>query len=137
VAAARGLPSAPGETITYAWFPWLVKSPRYCNVTYIPPGTPLIFIGAIDGGDNPDPRTQMKTIFERLGSVLFETGSSYRNLAKATYYLNDPTARALLGDIRGVYFDPTRPPAASALNVRGLGRPGRAAMLDMIAVPVK
>ena len=77
----------------------------------------------------------MKAIFERLGSVLFEAGSSYRHLAKATYYLADPKALALLGEIRGVYFDPARPPAASALRVGGLGHPGRAAQLDMIAVP--
>jgi len=137
VAAAPGLPVTPGENISHSWLPWLVKSPRYCNVAHVAPGTPLIFIGAVDGGDQADPRTQMKVIFERLGSALFEAGSSYRNLAKATYYLNDPTARALLGDIRAVYFDPTRPPAASALNVNGLGRTGRAAMLDMVAVPVK
>lgn len=137
VAAAPGLAVTPGENISYSWFPWLVKSPRYCNVAHVAPGTPLIFVGAVDGGDQADPRTQMKVIFERLGSVLFEAGSSYRNLAKATYYLNDPTARALLGDIRAVYFDPTRPPAASALAVNGLGRAGRAAMVDMVAVPVK
>jgi enamine deaminase RidA (YjgF/YER057c/UK114 family) len=101
------------------------------------PGTPLIFVGAVDGGDSNDPRTQMKVIFERLGSVLFDAGSSYRNLAKATYYLAHPTARALLGDIRGVYYDPTRPPAASALNMNGLGYAGRAAMFDIVAVPVK
>jgi enamine deaminase RidA (YjgF/YER057c/UK114 family) len=137
VAAAPGLPVKPGENITYSWLPWLVKSPRYCNVAHVAPGTPLIFVGAVDGGDQADPRTQMKVIFERLGSVLFEAGSSFRNLAKATYYLNDATARTLLGDIRGVYFDPTRPPAASALNVNGLGRAGRAAMIDLVAVPVK
>jgi hypothetical protein len=34
-----------------------------------------------------------------------------------------------------VYYDPTRPPAASAVGVEGHGHPGRAAMLDMIAVP--
>jgi enamine deaminase RidA (YjgF/YER057c/UK114 family) len=137
VASAQSLPAKANESITYAWLPWLTASPRYCNIAHVMPGTPLIFIGAIDGGDISDPRTQMKTIFERLGSILFEAGSSYRNMAKATYYLNHPTARALLGDIRGVYYDPARPPAASALGVNGLGRPGRAAMVDMIAVPVK
>lgn len=137
VASAPALPAPAGEPITHSWLPWLTKSPRYCHVAFVPPGTPLIFIGGIDGDGANDPRAQMKAIFERLGSVLFEAGSSYRNLAKATYYLNDPTARALLGDIRGVYFDPMRPPAASALNVNGLGRPGRAAMIDLIAVPVK
>ncbi|WP_414661816.1 hypothetical protein [Horticoccus sp. 23ND18S-11] len=137
VVSARALPSRPEEPVTFSWLPWLTKSPRYCNVAHVAPGTPLIFIGAIDGGDANDPRTQMKVIFERLGSVLFEAGSSYRNMAKATYYLADPTARSLLGDVRGVYYDPARPPAASALNMTGLGYPKRAAMVDMIAVPVK
>lgn len=137
VAAAGGWEATPGENIAYRWLPWLTISPRYCRVTQVPAGTPLIFIGGIAGGDSADPRTQMKTIFERVGSVLFEAGSSYRNLAKATYYLVDPKAREFLGDVRGVYFDPARPPAASALEVTSLGRPGRAAMLDLIAVPVK
>ena len=84
-----------------------------------------------------EPREQLKIIFERLGSTLFEAGGSYRNLVKATYYLGDARARAVLGEIRGVYFDPARPPAASALNVGSLGHAGRAAMLDLIAVPAK
>jgi enamine deaminase RidA (YjgF/YER057c/UK114 family) len=137
IASARSLPAKAGESITYTWLPWLTPSPRYCNIAHVMPGTPLIFIGEVNGGDTNDPRTQMKTIFERLGSILFEAGSSYRTMAKATYYLKDPTARALLGDIRGVYFDPTRAPAASALGVTSFGRPGRAAMIDMIAVPVQ
>jgi len=137
IASARSLPAKTGELITYTWLPWLTPSPRYCNIAHVMPGTPLIFIGEINGGDTNDPRTQMKTIFERLGSILFEAGSSYRTMAKATYYLKDPIARALLGDIRGVYYDPTRAPAASALGVTSFGRPGRAAMIDMIAVPAQ
>lgn len=137
VLSAKSLPAPVGDRVTYAWLPWLTKSPRYCHVTHVAGGTPLIFVGAVSGVDGGDARGQMKTIFERLGSVLFEAGSSYRNLVKATYYLGDPKARAILGDIRGVYFDPTRPPSASALGVAGFGRPGRAASLAMIAVPVK
>ena len=137
VASARDRAIKAADGIVYTMLPWLTASPRYCHVSQVAAGTPVIFIGAIDGGDGNDPRTQMKTIFERLGSILFEAGSSYRNMAKATYYLNDPIARAMLGDIRAVYYDPTRAPAASALGVNGLGRPGRAAMVDMIAVPIK
>ncbi len=137
VLSAKSLPAPVGDRVTYAWLPWLTKSPRYCHVTHVAGGTPLIFVGAVNGGDGGDARGQMKTIFERLGSVLFEAGSSYRNLVKATYYLGDPKARAILGDIRGVYFDPTRPPSASALGVVGFGWPGRAASIEMIAVPVK
>jgi enamine deaminase RidA (YjgF/YER057c/UK114 family) len=136
VLSARAI-AAPAEKITYAWLPWLTKSTRFCNVTHIAAGTPLIFIGAVDGDGPAEARGQMKTIFERLGSVLFEAGSSYRHMAKATYYLVHPEARTLLGDIRDVYYDPARPPAASALNMNGLGYPGRAAMIDMIAVPAK
>jgi enamine deaminase RidA (YjgF/YER057c/UK114 family) len=58
-------------------------------------------------------------------------------LVKATYYLGDARARAELGEIRGVYFDPTRAPSASALEVRSLGQPGRGARIDLIAFPVK
>ncbi len=137
VASARDRAINAADGIVYTMLPWLTASPRYCHVSQVAAGTPLIFIGAIDGGDANDPRTQMKTIFERLGSILFEAGSSFRNMAKATYYLNDPIARSMLGDIRAVYYDPTRAPAASALGVNGLGRPGRAAIVDMIAVPIK
>lgn len=137
VVAAKTL-AAPvaGETVSHAWLPWLTKSPRYSSVAQVTAGTPLIFIGAVDGGETGDARAQMKTIFERLGSGLFEAGSSYRHLAKASYYLGDAKARVILGEIRGVYFDPARPPAASALGVAGFGRAGRTAMVDMIAVPV-
>lgn len=136
VVSAAALATKKGENISYAWLPWLNPSPRYCNVAHIAAGTPLIFIGSLDGGAG-DGRSQMKTVFERLGSVLFESGSSYRNLAKATYYLAPGPARLLLGDIRGVYFDPMRPPAASALQVPALGAAGRVIEIDMIAVPVK
>jgi enamine deaminase RidA (YjgF/YER057c/UK114 family) len=137
VAAAPKLAVPAGDTVAFLSLPWLTTSPRYSRAAVVPAETPLIFIGGIEGGDGADPRTQMKTIFERLGSALFDAGSSYRHLAKATYYLADPKARAFLGDIRGVYFDPARPPAASALEMTTLGFPGRAAVIDMIAVPVK
>jgi enamine deaminase RidA (YjgF/YER057c/UK114 family) len=137
VASAKSLPAPAGDSISFTFLPWIPRSPRYCHVTHVAAGTPLIFVGEVSGLDSDEPRAQMKTIFERLGSTLFEAGTSYRNLAKATYYLADAKAHAVLGDIRGVYFDPARPPAASAIRVgSGLGRVGRAATVDMIAVPV-
>jgi hypothetical protein len=54
---------------------------------------------------------------------------------KATYLLEDGSPRNSLNDTRAVYYDPLRPPAASAVGVRSVGIPGRAASLDMIAVP--
>lgn len=136
VVSARTLAGPKGGTVAHSWLPWLTHSPRYCHVAHVPAGTALIFLGAIDGGPG-DARVQIKAIFGRLGSALFEAGSSFRHLAKASYYLHDPAARMLLGSIRDVYYDPTRPPAASALQVAAPPRPGQAAAIDLIAVPVK
>lgn len=138
VAAARGLEAPARETIAHLSLPWMTTSPRYCRVAQVPAGTPLIFIGGIAHGEpSASTRHQMQGIFATLGTILFDAGSSFRHLAKATYYLVDPAARAVLGDIRDVYYDPARPPAASALELTGLGHPGRAAMIDLIAVPAK
>lgn len=137
VATAGALPVSATDEIAYTTLPWLTPSPRFSHVCHVAAGTPLIFIGAVHGGEATEPRAQMKTLFERLGSILFEAGTSYRNLAKATYYLQHPDTRPLLGDLRSVYYDPTRAPAASALGVKSLGHPGRVATVDMIAVPIK
>ena len=137
IASARVLPAPAGDRVAWLPLPWLTVSPRYCRVSHVGAGVPLIFLGGIDGDGGGDARGQMKLIFERVGSALYEAGASYRNLIKATYYLGDARARAELGDIRGVYFDPTRAPAASALETRSLGVPGRTALIDLIAFPVK
>ena len=137
IASARVLPAPAGDRVAWLPLPWLTVSPRYCRVSHVGAGVPLIFLGGIDGDGGGDARGQMKLIFERAGSALYEAGASYRNLIKATYYLGDARARAELGDIRGVYFDPTRAPAASALETRSLGVPGRTALIDLIAFPVK
>lgn len=137
IVSARALGPGPEGAIAHSWLPWLTRSPRYCHVAHVSAGTPLLFLAGIDGGETGDARTQMKAIFARLGSTLFEAGSSYRHLAKATYYLGGGAARSVLNDIRGVYYDPQRPPAASALEVRQVGLPGRTATIDLIAVPAK
>jgi enamine deaminase RidA (YjgF/YER057c/UK114 family) len=137
VASARALPPPGGDRVAWLPLPWLTVSPRYCRVSHVGGGVPLIFLGGIDGDGGGDARGQMKLIFERIGSALYEAGSSYRNLLKATYYLGDARARTELGDIRGVYFDPTRAPAASALEVRSFGHAGRTALIDLVAFPVK
>lgn len=133
VAALPPAATAPQAT-TFARLPWLNASPRYSHVCVVPAGTPLIFLSAIDGG-NADARTQMKAIFERLGSTLFDAGSGFRHIAKATYYLANGPARTLLGDIRDVYFDPARAATASALEMAALPKAGSVGMIDVIAVP--
>jgi enamine deaminase RidA (YjgF/YER057c/UK114 family) len=136
VIATGAQPATAGGPLNYAWLPWLPKSPRYSSMCQVAAGTPLIFIGGLRGDDG-DSREQMKTAYARLGSTLFEAGTGFRSLVKATYYLGDAKARTALGDIRDVYYDPARPPAASALNMASLGRAPSTVMIDLIAVPLK
>lgn len=137
VASARTLERKPEDAAAFLGLPGMTSSPYYCRIATVAAGAPLIFISGIDGGEGGTPREQWKRIFDQLGSTLFEVGSSFRHLVKATYFLADPNARQALGDIRAVYYDPARPAAASALNVTSIGRPKRSLMLDMIAVPAR
>jgi len=136
IVAGTSLRSVPTESLSFVTLPGKTKSPRFSHVAVVAAGTPLIFLGGIDAGPGLEPREQWKRIFERLGSTLFEAGSSFRHLVKATYYLEDSPARGVLNEIRATYYDPSRPPAASAVGVRRIGRSDRAFHLDMIAVPL-
>jgi len=136
IVAGASLRSVPTEALSFAALPGKTISPRFSHVAIVAAGTPLIFLGGIDAGPGLEPREQWKRIFERLGSTLFEAGSSFRHLVKATYYLEASPARGVLNEIRATYYDPSRPPAASAVGVRRTGLPDRAFQLDMIAVPL-
>lgn len=111
------------------------RSPRFSHAAIVDTGVPLLFLSDIDAGPNVSPTEEWPTIFARLGPALGRAGSSFRLLVKATYLLEDGSPRNSLNDTRAVYYDPLRPPAASAVGVRSVGIPGRAASLDMIAVP--
>lgn len=136
IAAAPALTRTQEEAAAFLSLPGMPNSPVFCRIATVAAGSPLIFISAIEGGEGGTAREQWKRIFDQLGNVLFETGSSFRHLVKATYFLAEPSARTAMGEIRGVFFDPNRPPSASALDVPSLGRKGKL-MLDMIAVPPK
>jgi enamine deaminase RidA (YjgF/YER057c/UK114 family) len=136
VVAGRGLKTPPGEGVTFVTLPGKPSSPRFSHVAIVSAGTPLIVLGGIDAGPGEQAyREQWKRIFERLGGTLFEAGSSFRHLVKATYFLEETPERGLLNEIRAVYYDPTRPPAASAVGVKSVGQPGRSFHIDLIAVP--
>gem|GEM_PF-295153 len=111
------------------------RSPRFSHAAIVGAGVPLIFLGGLDAGAAVEPADEWPALFARLGPVLGRAGSSFRLLVKATYLLKDESPRASLNETRAVYYDPVRPPAASAVGVRSVGIPGRAALLDLIAVP--
>lgn len=137
IAAAPALQGRPDDGAAFHSLPGMSTSPYFSRIATVAAGSPLIFIAGIDGGEAASPRDQWFEVFRQLGLVLRDSGSSFRHMVKATYYLSHPQARAALGEIRGVYYDPTRPPAASAVDVKSIGRPRRLVGLDMIAVPAK
>ena len=62
-----------------------------------------------------------------------QTGSDWKHLAKATYYVTDDEVSKAHNAIRPKYYDPERPPAASKAMVSKTGRPGVRYMdLDVI-----
>lgn len=137
IAAAPALAAKGDESVEFLSLPGMTTSPYYCRIATVAAGSPIIFVGGIDGGDVGAPREQWQRTFERLAAVLRDCGSSFRHLVKANYFLADPAAREFLGEIRSVYYDPARPPAASAVDVQSMGIPRRAVGLDMIVVPTK
>ncbi len=133
--AAAGSTTSGTDPLTFPTLPGMSVSTRFSRVARVAAGTPLIFISGIDGGTDGSLSEQWQRIFSKLGSALFDAGSSFRHLVKTTYYLDDPAGTAPLGAIRDVYFDPARPPAASAVRLKGTARPHLA--LDLVAVPAK
>jgi len=132
-----GVASRPAAPVPLRFPPLAGKpnSPRYSHIAVVAAGTPLIFLGGLNTGPGVAHREQWKQIFERLDSTLFEAGSSFRHLVKATYFVTDSPSRGVPNEIRAVYYDPAGPPAASAIGVKSVGRPDRAWHIDMIAVP--
>lgn len=138
IAAGANRPARdPADPIEFHWLPGMSVSPYFSRLSTVAPGSPLLFLGCIDGGTGGSARDQWLRAFQQLAHVLRDAGSSFRHLAKATYFLADPTAREYLAEIRSVVFDPARPPAASGVDVQGLGWPGRSVGVDIIAVPMQ
>jgi enamine deaminase RidA (YjgF/YER057c/UK114 family) len=111
------------------------RSPRFSHAAVVGPAVPLLFLSALTADPPLAPSEEWPALFAQLGPVLGRSGSSFRLLVKATYWLEDESPRQSLNDTRAVYYDPLRPPTASAVGVRSVGIPGRAGSLDLIAVP--
>ncbi|MGH7957405.1 MAG: RidA family protein [Opitutaceae bacterium] len=125
--------SAP---LAFATRPGAEASTRFSHVAFVDAGQPLIFTAGLYGAAGSPVRQQWQDIYAQLGRLLFDAGSGFRYLVKATYQNANAEGRTVLGEIRDVYYDPARPPAASGVLVHGAGWSGRSATLDMIAVPV-
>lgn len=130
VAAGR---HADNEPVEYLAAPHLKQSPVFSRVVRVNRGN-LIYTAGLHGAAGTSGGDQVGAIFDLLGKVLKESGSDFRHLAKATYYVSDEESSRALNEIRPKLYDPARPPAASKAMVVGVGPAGRSVTLDMIAV---
>ena len=134
---ASAPPPRPGETVEpveYLTPPGMTASPVYARVTRVAADRVVYTAGlhAPGPGSGDD---QVAAAFAAAGELLKRSGTDFRHLAKATYYVTDDAAGKALNVLRPRYYDPRRPPAASKAKVAGTGLPGRTLTFDLIAVP--
>jgi enamine deaminase RidA (YjgF/YER057c/UK114 family) len=134
IAAAPAPRGRPIETVDYLTPPGMKASPIFSRVSRINHGKRIYVSGLYGKGD--DGAGQVKDVFATLGGLLKKTGSDFRHLVKATYYVSSDDASNQLNLLRPKYYDARRPPSASKAPVAGTGRKGRSITLDMIAVTV-
>lgn len=136
IAASPEPKAADADTLEIITPKGMTASPVYCRVCRI--HTPeTIYISGLHAREPGDGSAQVTDIFTQLRGLLDATGSDFRHLVKATYYVSDEDASKQLNVLRPRYYDPKRPPAASKASVAGVGRAKRSLTIDMIAIPGK
>ena len=134
---AWGGPSAEKpamEPIEYLTPTGFKASPLYCRVARIHGGG-TIYFSDLFADPKADTAAQVQQPFDRLKLLLEKTGSDFKHLAKATYYVTDDEVSKAHNEIRPKFYDPSRPPAASKAVVAGTTTEGVRYVMDMIAVP--
>jgi len=127
------VPGEAGETVEHYNPPEVKPSPAFSRVALVRTQR-QVFISGLSARAAGDGEAQARDVFAQLESILAETGSDMRHLAKATYYVSDDDGSRGIDLLRREVFDPGRPPAASKVTVHAVGQPGRTLSIDMIAV---
>ncbi|MDF1844832.1 MAG: Rid family hydrolase [Rubripirellula sp.] len=129
VVAASALKTS--ATISYETPPGMKASPVFSRVARIH-GNHRIYVSALISDSAGEGTEQVQSIFEQLIRRLKPARSNLRHLAKAEYYVTSASSSSALNQIRPLYYDPARPPAASKAMVRGIGHADRAVSIAMI-----
>ncbi len=124
---------ADAPAVEYLTPPWMKSSPVYAKVVRVNRGD-LIYTAGLTASKAGTGEEQVQGVFDELKGILAKSGSDFRHLAKATYYVSTEDASRKLNELRPKFYDPKWPPAASKAFVPGVGVEGRSVMLDMIAV---
>lgn len=133
IASGRDDAYRSDEAITYVTPAGMSSSPVFSRLAEVNHGG-LVFVSGLYGRPGQDDEAQVRAIFDELEDVLGEAGSDFEHMAKATYYPTTREASDALNDVRPELYNPQRPPAASKIQVRSLGREDATVTVDMIAV---
>lgn len=137
---AWGGKNRTGDVVEYLTPPGMSASPVFSRVARINHSRSIYVSGLFAPAGSADTTNvtaerDVTAVFSSLQQLLQQTGSDFRHLAKATYYVSSEPASMKLNELRPKYYDPERPPAASKAAVAGVGQAGAGLTLDMIAVP--
>jgi reactive intermediate/imine deaminase len=120
--------------------PETMQSPDgYTHVVEVTSGRPVYISGqvALDrdgklaGGDI---RSQTRQVFENIRAALAAVGGTLGDVVKLNTYLLDVTEMPSVREVRNEYFDPGRPPAATAVEVSRLEPDGVLIEIEAVAV---
>lgn len=111
----------------------------YTQVVEVTSGRPVYISGqvALDrdgklaGGDI---RSQTRQVFENIRAALAAVGGTPGDVVKLNTYLLDITEMPAVREVRNEYFDPGRPPAATAVEVSRLEPDGVLIEIEAVAV---
>ncbi len=131
--ASAGPAAASGETVEFLAPPKLKPSPVFSRIAYIRRGD-VIYTQGFLADPSKGVKAETEALFDVLGATLKDSGSDFRHLAKATYYVSTDASSKYLNEIRPRFYDPKRPPAASKAVVPGIGVDGNTITFDFIAV---
>ena len=107
--------------------PTSFKNPGFTHgVEATLPGRALYLAGqqGLDGNDKlvaDDFRGQVEQAFLNIKAILASAGGGFEHVVKLTHYMLDLRANyRMIRDVRAKYFDPSRPPASTMLQVGAL-----------------
>ena len=136
IASSPNTGSESDQQLDFITPPGMTASPVYCKVTRINYGQ-KVYISGLYGKISSNADSDLESIFTAIGAILKNTGSDFRHLVKATYYVSNDVHSAKLNEIRPKYYDPLRPPAASKAMVKDVGNPEAGISIDMIGVVIR
>ena len=108
------------ELVKYVTPPGDKASPVYSRVAVLREQE-LVYMGEMTGGTELSPGEEVKTLFDRMKQAAEASGSDFRHLVKATYYVSDAEVSKELNVFRPTVYDPQRPPTASKISVKDIG----------------